>query len=74
MSTTHIFGIDGMHCGSCALLVDDTLEDLPGVITTHTTVKAGRSKVELDTTVTTPEEVLNAVTQLGYRASLLSGG
>ncbi|WP_419503913.1 cation transporter [Lentzea aerocolonigenes] len=25
-----------MHCGSCALLIDDVLEDLPGVLSTQT--------------------------------------
>jgi copper chaperone CopZ len=24
--------ISGMHCGSCALLIDDVLADLPGVL------------------------------------------
>lgn len=66
--TTHIFRIEGMHCGSCALLIDDTLEDLPGVVSTQTSMKKGRSTVELDVAVTTVEDVIAAITELGYTA------
>jgi len=51
-TSTHVFRIDGMHCGSCSLLIDDTLEDLPGVSRSQTELKAGRSTVWLDTTHT----------------------
>jgi copper chaperone len=66
--TTHTFRVEGMHCGSCALLIDDALEDLPGVRSTRTTVKAGRSTVELDTARSSPQEVIRAIEQLGYHA------
>ena len=69
-TTTHVFHVDGMHCGSCALLIDDTLEDLPGVCSTQTTIKQRRSIVELDASQTSPEEVISAITGLGYRATL----
>ncbi|WP_043661600.1 heavy-metal-associated domain-containing protein [Nocardia thailandica] len=66
--TTHVFRIEGMRCGSCALLIDDTLEDLPGVGDTQTSMKKGLSTVELDVAVTTPEDVIAAITELGYTA------
>lgn len=68
-STTHVFRIEGMHCGSCALLIDDTLEDLPGVLSTQTTMKQGRSTVELDASQSSPDDVIAAIEELGYRAS-----
>ncbi|ELB94750.1 MULTISPECIES: hypothetical protein [unclassified Rhodococcus (in: high G+C Gram-positive bacteria)] len=40
---THILRIEGRHCGSCALLIDDTLEDLHNMANTHTSMKKGRS-------------------------------
>jgi copper chaperone len=67
--TTHIFRVEGMHCGSCALLIDDCLQDLPGVRDTQTKAKAGLSTVELDLTQTRPDEVIKAIEQLGYHAS-----
>ncbi|MGW5051412.1 heavy-metal-associated domain-containing protein [Actinokineospora sp. NPDC004072] len=70
-TTTLVFQIEGMHCGSCALLIDDTLEDLPGVHSTQTTMKQGRSTVELDPSQSGPEDVIAAIEELGYRASPL---
>lgn len=70
VTTTHVFHIDGMHCGSCALLIDDALEDLPGVRSTRTTLKQGRTTVELDASETSPQDVIAAIEGLGYRASL----
>lgn len=61
----HTFRIEGMHCASCALLIDDTLEDLPGVRSTQTSMKRGRSIVELEPG-TTPADVIAAVGELGY--------
>ncbi len=58
-----------MHCGGCALLIDDALEDLPGVQSTQTTVKQGRSTVELEPSQSTPEDVIRAIEELGYQAS-----
>lgn len=68
-TTTHVFQVEGMHCGSCALLIDDTLEDLPGVRATQTTLKQGRSTVELDASQSSSKDVIHAIEQLGYRAS-----
>lgn len=70
-TTTHVFRVDGMHCGSCALLIDDTLEDLPGVRATQTMMKQGRSTVELDVSQSSSEDVITAIEALGYRASPL---
>ena len=61
-----------MHCGSCSLLIDDTLEDLPGVSRSHTELKAGRSTVRLDTAHTDPQQVIDTITGLGYTVSVLS--
>jgi copper chaperone len=66
-----VFQIEGMHCGSRALLIDDTLEDLPGARNTQTAMKQGRSTVELDASQSSPEDVIRAIEELGYRASPL---
>jgi copper chaperone len=66
--TTHVFGVEGMHCGSCALLIDDALEDLPGVHASQTTMKKNRSTVELDLMQVGPQDVVKAIEELGYRA------
>ncbi|MCE7004576.1 heavy-metal-associated domain-containing protein [Kibdelosporangium philippinense] len=67
-TTILVFRVDGMHCGSCALLIDDALEDLPGVGTTQTTVKQGRCTVELDADLSGSQDVIAVIEELGYRA------
>jgi copper chaperone len=69
-TTAHVFRVEGMHCGSCALLIDDSLEGLFGVHGTQTTVKSGRAILELDTQ-SSPGAVIHPIEELGYRASLL---
>lgn len=59
--------VTGMHCGSCGMLVDDALEELPGVQTSRTSVRKGTTVIEHDGKVAT-EKLLTAVAQLGYRA------
>jgi len=61
-----------MHCGSCALLIDDALEDVPGVISTRTSVKGSRTVVELETGQARIEDVVATITQLGYQAAPLT--
>jgi copper chaperone len=68
-TTTIVFRVEGMHCGSCALLIDDALEDLPGVLSTQTTFKQGGSTVELDANRSSPEDVIGVIEELGYRAT-----
>lgn len=69
---TLTFRVTGMHCGSCSLLIDDILEDLPGVTSTQTSVKDSRSVVQLDMTQTPPADIIDAITQAGYHAEQLT--
>jgi copper chaperone len=69
-TVTHTFRVDGMHCGSCGLLIDDVVEDLDGVTRSQTTAKTGRAVVELDPQRCAPDDVLAAIQEAGYRARL----
>ncbi|MEC4018499.1 heavy metal-associated domain-containing protein [Streptomyces sp. H27-D2] len=40
--------VEGMHCTSCGLLIDDELEELPGVRSSSTDTRAGRTVVRLE--------------------------
>lgn len=40
--------IEGMHCTSCGLLVDDELEEVPGVASAATDTRSGRCVVRLE--------------------------
>ena len=71
MTTTTVeLTVEGMHCASCGLLIDDTVEDLEGVATCSTDVRRRTTRVELDPTVVTAPEVAAAIAALGYRARM----
>ncbi|MFZ3495842.1 heavy-metal-associated domain-containing protein [Streptomyces sp. 5.8] len=40
--------VEGMHCGSCGLLIDDELEQVAGVRSAATDARTGRSVVVLE--------------------------
>lgn len=62
--------VEGMHCASCPLLVDDCLEDVPGVHRSATDLRHGRSRVEADDDVD-DTALVAAVAEAGYRAVVL---
>lgn len=71
MSTaTYTFTVTGMHCASCGLLIDDTVEELPGVHRAQTSVKAGRTAVDADPARVNPDTIIAAIVSAGYRAAL----
>jgi copper chaperone len=69
---TRTFAVEGMHCASCALLIDDALADLPGVAHVETSRRQQRSTVGLDPVQTGPQDVVAVIEELGYTARLLS--
>lgn len=60
--------VDGMHCGSCALLIDDALTDLPGILTSTTSSKNRASTITHDHR-TNPQQIITTIEALGYRAT-----
>jgi Cu+-exporting ATPase len=63
--------ITGMHCASCGILVDDCLEDVDGVVTSHTSIKTGQC-VAVVTDSVTDVDVLAAVVEAGYVGTILA--
>ncbi|MCX9193098.1 heavy metal transporter [Carbonactinospora thermoautotrophica] len=64
------FIVTGMHCTSCGLLIDDAVEELPGVTRSTTDVRTGRTTVDLD--ITNPpseQDIIAAIAQAGYTAT-----
>jgi copper chaperone len=66
-TSTLNLAIDGMHCGSCALLIDDALSDLPGVRTSSTSTKNRLATVVHDQRIS-PTEIIGTIEELGYQA------
>lgn len=65
---TLIFTVTGMHCPSCGLLIDDTVEELPGVERSETDSRRGRTVVRADVTATSSAEIVAAIAEAGYTA------
>ena len=61
--------VSGMHCSSCGLLVDETLEDLDGVMRSTTDVRRGRVVVEFEPAVVTVVDITTAIDDLGYSST-----
>ncbi|RJR28925.1 heavy-metal-associated domain-containing protein [Candidatus Microgenomates bacterium] len=58
--------IDGMHCVSCSLNIDDALENTEGVLSSNTSYAKSKTKVVYDGTKTTPEKILIRIKDTGY--------
>lgn len=59
--------LDGMHCASCALTIDDELEELPGVQSARTSFAKGETAVSYDSSQVNVSDIKNVITQLGYK-------
>lgn len=67
--TTMVFAVDGMHCASCGLLIDDVVEELPGVLSSATDVRAARTVVTAAPGASVdPVTITKAITEAGYTA------
>ena len=64
-----VFSVDGMHCASCGLLIDDVVEELPGVVSSATDVRAGQTVVTVDGGARVePIRIADAIAEAGYTA------
>jgi copper chaperone CopZ len=64
-----VFAVDGMHCASCGLLIDDIVEDVPGVASSATDVRTGRTVVTVaEGASVDPVSITEAITEAGYTA------
>lgn len=61
--------ISGMHCGSCALSIDDSLEEIDGVKASSTSFARGRTKLEYDEDRVDLPTIHAAIADLGYQTS-----
>lgn len=58
--------IDGLHCTSCSLLIDNTLEDLPGVISSSTSYAKSECIVSFDAEQCSISAIEQTISELGY--------
>ena len=58
----------GMHCPSCSMLVDMTLDDLPGVVASKTDHVTGDTIVTFDSDAVSTDQLIEAIRSVGYDA------
>ena len=62
--------ISGMHCASCALVIEKSLKKIPGVKEANVNYNAEKARVVFDDSKAKVEDLLVAVKQAGYRAQV----
>lgn len=62
------FKIEGMHCTSCALLIDEELEEIKGVKRAKTSYAKQTTEVECDEREVTEAAILTTIVKVGYNA------
>ena len=58
--------IDGMHCGSCVALIEETLNELDGVMAALVDLDSARAVVEYDPSMLGVDEIRTAIAGAGY--------
>lgn len=60
--------IEGMHCASCAMLIEEELEELDGVDEAKASYPRQQAKVVFDHARVGVPAILETIGELGYRA------
>lgn len=64
--------VEGMHCGSCAALIEETLGQRPGVTAAQIDLDSARAVVEYDPSTLDADAICTAIAEVGYSATPLS--
>lgn len=62
--------LSGLHCSSCAVNIDLTLEDLPGVVNSKTNYAKSNASIDYLPEKTNPEKIIAEIEKLDYKAKL----
>lgn len=65
--------IGGMHCATCALTVEDSLKEVPGVFDARVNFALGKALVDFDASVATHADLKKAVEEAGYKVLEVQG-
>jgi Cu+-exporting ATPase len=71
-TTTVELVVEGMHCGSCVALIEETLADQNGVTSASVDLESSRAVVGFDATRIDVDALTAAVAEAGYAATLAS--
>ena len=63
---TQIYGVKGMHCASCAAIIEQTFKKVVGVHSAEVNYGTEKAKITFDSTKTDPHHLSGAIEKLGY--------
>lgn len=66
--------ISGMHCASCAGIIERSLKKVPGVKSANVNFSAEKARVVFDSSLTTIDTLIAAIVKAGYKASVAGSG
>ncbi len=69
-----VFTIDGMHCTSCAGLIERSLKKIPGVKEANVNFSAEKARVIYDPRQASAEALKSAIDSTGYRGTAVVAG
>jgi copper chaperone CopZ len=72
--TTVELTVCGMHCASCAALIEEVLTEQQGLLAAHVDLVTNRVEVTFDDTVTELAALQSVIAELGYGSSLVGDG
>ncbi len=62
-------GVTGMHCQSCAALIEEVLAERDGVRTASVDLVEARARIEYDPTRLTVDDLTGTIAGAGYAAA-----
>src|SRR6266851_8796303 len=65
-----LIAIEGMHCTSCATGIKAMLKRTPGVISAEVSFERREADVEYDPSRTSPEKIVEAIANMGYKSNV----
>ena len=66
MSTTNTYKVKGMHCASCASIIERTVKKIEGVENIAVNNGTENAKISFDKSKTSPEDFNKKLEPLGY--------
>jgi Cu2+-exporting ATPase/Cu+-exporting ATPase len=66
MNETTTYTIKGMHCASCASIIEKTFKKIAGVLSAEVNYGTESAKIAIDHTKTSPEKLSQHIEPLGY--------
>lgn len=70
MNNSKVYKIKGMHCASCAGIIEKTFRKIDGVKSAEVNYGTETAKVEIDESKVTPEKLSENIEKLGYSLSI----